>query len=77
MSRHNRPRRSRRSIISQRYDTDVCFMPHLPWVRQIIAHPVKTIYRNIDAAPWAWEEKEIRSPEDTMLRRIEEGRRRA
>ena len=77
MSRRNRPRHNCRSIISQRYDSDVCFLPGMPGVKRIIAHPVKTIYRNIDAAPWAWEERIIRNPDDGLLREIEEGRRRA
>lgn len=76
MARRNRPRRSRR-MISRRYDSDVCFLPEMAGVARITAHPLKTIFRNMDAAPWAREDKEIFNPNDPLLHAIAEGRRRA
>lgn len=71
MARHNHPKHSRRRTdISDRYDTDICFMPHRSHIRTVVAHPLKTIFRNADAAPWAYEKKEIHRFDDDCLRFI-------
>lgn len=65
MARRNYPKR-RRSI-EDRFDTDVVSLPQHPEIDRLIVVPMKTIYRNTDAAPWAEEVKVIRSFDDDMM----------
>lgn len=72
------PRRNHRKhsfeerIIDTHYDTDICFLPHRPQIKLIVAHPLKTVFRNADAASWAWERKEIYRFDDDFLALIME-----
>ena len=68
MARHAHPRR--KADLTERYDTDVCFLPRLAAYATIIVHPLKTIYTNMDAAPWAHETKEIHRFDDELLEQI-------
>lgn len=69
MPRHTHPKRIR---IEDRYDTDVCSLPHHPHIDRLIVVPLKTIFRNMDAAPWGTEVITIRRFDDEMLELIQQ-----
>lgn len=71
MARHNYPKR-KRTTLEDRFDTDVVSLPRLPHIDRLIVVPLKTIYRNIDAAPWATEVKKITKFDDRLLDMIME-----
>lgn len=66
MGRHNH-RKNRRPGIADRWDSDYIDLPEHPEISRIHAVPLKTVYRNIAAAPWAREVYEIRSWNDPMM----------
>ena len=68
------PRRThpKRSPIEDRFDTDVCSLPRHPHIDRIIVVPLKTIFRNMDAAPWGADVVTIRSYEDPLLDLIQQ-----
>lgn len=68
MPRHNRPRRPAR--LEDRYDTDVCSLPRHIHIDRVICIPLKTIYRNMDAAPWGQDVYTAREIDDPIMRRI-------
>ena len=70
MPRHNRPKR--RPKLEDRFDTDVCSLPRHRHIDRVICIPMKTIYRNTEAAPWAQDVYTARSTEDPIMRRIME-----
>lgn len=71
MPRRNHIKHPRCPSIEDRFDTDVCFLPHRPEIDRIIAVPLKTIFRNMDAAPWATEVYTARKFDDNLLRLIQ------
>lgn len=70
MPRRNRPRR--RIHLEDRFDTDVCSLPGHIHIDRVICVPLKTIYRNTEAAPWTRDVYTARSTEDPIVRRIME-----
>ena len=42
-----------KSTILDRFDRDVVFRPDLPDVKYIVDYACKTIFTNMEAAPWA------------------------
>lgn len=71
MARHNHPTRNIKGKLTDRYDMDVCWLPSKPHIKAIVVHPLKVIYRNVEAYPWAQETKEIHNANDALLRLIE------
>ena len=67
MPRRNHIKHPHRPSLEDRYDTDVCSMPQHPHIDRIIAVPLKTIFRNADAAPWATEVYTARKFDDKLL----------
>lgn len=72
MARRNYPKKRKQMTLEDRFDTDVCFLPNHPEIDRIIAVPLKTIYRNVDAAPWAEEVVTVRSFDDRLLDLIQQ-----
>lgn len=70
MPRRNRAKHPARPRMEDRFDTDVCFLPNRPHIDRIIAVPLKTIFRNADAAPWATEVYTARKFDDKLLELI-------
>lgn len=69
MPRHNRPKHSRTSL-EDRFDTDVCALPNHIHIDRVICVPLKTIFRNTEAAPWAQDVHTARDIDDPIMRRI-------
>lgn len=54
MPRRNHARGYRKnSSISNRYDTDYVSLPEYPNYNSVVAIPLKTIFYNLDASPYA------------------------
>ena len=70
MPRRNHMKHPQRQRIEDRFDTDVCFLPHRPEIDRVICVPLKTIYRNMDAGPWAEDVYTVRSIDDPIAREI-------
>lgn len=70
MPRRNRAKHPARPRPEDRFDTDVCFLPNRPDIDRIIAVPLKTIFRNADAAPWAEDVVTVRRFDDELLELI-------
>lgn len=70
MGRHNHTRRHRKPSIADRWDSDYIDLPEYPEIGRIHAAPLKTVYHNIAAGPWAQEVYEIRSWDDPMMQII-------
>ena len=70
MTRRNYPRHARRMNLEDRFDTDVCSLPQRPDVDRIIVIPLKTIFRNMDAAPWGAEVLTVYKFDDRLLELI-------
>lgn len=70
MSRHNHIRGKKRQSMADRWDSAYIDLPEFPEIGRIHAVPLKTVYRNIAAAPWAREVYEIRSWNDPMMQII-------
>ena len=71
MPRRNHAKHPARPALEDRYDTDVCFLPNRPDIDRVICVPLKTIFRNADAAPWATEVYTARKFDDNLLRLIQ------
>ena len=67
MPRRNRAKHPARPRLEDRFDTDVCFLPNRPDIDRIIVPPLKTIFRNIDACPWAEDVVTVRRFDDELL----------
>ncbi len=68
MARRNHPTHVIKGKLTDRYDTDVCWLPDKPHIKAVVVHPLKVIFRNMDAYPWAFEKKEVRSCDDPLFR---------
>ena len=71
MPRRNHTKHKRFNIIRDRYDTDVCSLPHRPEIDRIICVPLKTVFRNLDAAPWATATYTAKKFDDQLLKLIQ------
>lgn len=71
MPRRNHIKHPQRPRIEDRFDTDVCFLPHRPEIDRVICVPLKTIFRNMDAAPWATATYTARKFNDQLLKLIQ------
>ena len=69
MPRHNRPR-NRRPSLEDRFDTDVCALPRHIHIDRVICIPLKTIFRNTEAAPWGQDVYTARDIDDPIMLRI-------
>lgn len=72
MPRRNHIKRPHRPTLEDRFDTDVCSLPHHPQIDRIIVVPLKTIFRNIDAAPWGADVVTVRKFDDELLELIQQ-----
>lgn len=72
MPRRNHIKHPHRPSLEDRYDTDVCSLPRHPHIDRIIVPPLKTIFRNMDAAPRGADVVTIRSYEDPLLDLIQQ-----
>jgi hypothetical protein len=72
MPRRNHIKHPHRPSLEDRYDTDVCSLPRHPHIDRIIVPPMKTIYRNIDACPWAEDVVTVRRFDDELLELIQQ-----
>lgn len=70
MPRRNKHKHPARPRIEDRFDTDVCSIPHRPEIDRLIVIPLKTIFRNMDAAPWATDVRTIKKFDDELLELI-------
>lgn len=69
MPRHNNSRHSRpANIISERFDTDYVELPEHPEILYLIVKPLKTVFRNICAAPEANKRRVIRKFDDRLYK---------
>ena len=69
MPRHNRPR-NHRSSLEDRFDTDVCALPRHIHIDRVICIPLKTIFRNTEAAPWGQDVYTARDIDGPIMLRI-------
>lgn len=51
--RKNHPKNARPTC--DRYEVGFVDLPQAPHVRQLVSRTMKTVYRNLSAAPWATE----------------------
>ena len=63
--RKNHPKKS--MSIFDRYDTDFVDLPHSPHVKQLVSRTMKTVYRNLSAAPWATESPVVEQFDENFL----------
>ena len=63
--RRNHPRQPR--SIFDRYDTDFVDLPQAPHVKQLVSRTMKTVYRNLSAAPWATESPVVETFDEKFL----------
>ena len=57
---------------SDRFDVDYVFLPDAPEIAAVVVPSMKTVYRNLNCAPWADAVHEARDEKDkylTMIRR--------
>ena len=50
---HTRSYKQRKRTILDKLDRDVVFRPDLPEIKYIVNYARKTIFTNMEAAPWA------------------------
>lgn len=70
MPRRNHTKHPRRPSLEDRYDTDVCSLPQHPHIDRVIVVPLKTIFRNMDACPWAEDVVTVKKFDDRLLELI-------
>lgn len=66
MGRHNH-RKNRKPGIADRWDSDYIDLPEHPEISRIHTVPLKTVFHNIAAAPWAMEIYTAQSWSDPMM----------
>lgn len=70
MGRHNHIQGKKRQSMADRFDSDYIDLPEHPEITRIYAVPMKTVYHNIAAAPWADSIYTAQSWEDPMIKII-------
>lgn len=70
MRRNHAKHPRRRSTIQDRFDIDYTNLPEYPNIDRVIVLPLKTIYKNLDAAPWADEPVVVRSLESPLMQLV-------
>ena len=71
MGRKNRnPHPAHRDERNDRYDVDYIFLPEAPELAAVVVPMMKTIYRNLNCAPWADEVHEVKNEKDKYLAMI-------
>lgn len=70
MGRRNYPKRRCRTRPEERFDRDYVSLPEYPQYTTITIIPMKTIYINMDAAPWANDFYVARSCSDPVARKV-------
>lgn len=67
MSRHNHIQGKKRQSMADRFDSDYIDLPERPDITRIYAVPLKTVYHNIAAAPWAHETYTVQNWSDPLM----------
>ena len=62
--RKNHPRSTRPA---EHYETAVIDLPHSPHIRQLVSRNMKTVYRNLSAAPWASQSRVVETFDENFL----------
>ena len=70
MPRRNKSKHSQHLRAEGRFDTDICYLPCCTHVERVSCYPLKTIYRNMDAVPWAEDVYAVRSMDDPVAKQI-------
>lgn len=63
--RKNHPKKT--VSIYDRFDTDFVDLPNSPHIKQLVSKSMKTIYRNLSAAPWATESPIVETFDENFL----------
>lgn len=70
MARRNYPKRGRRTRLEDKFDRDYAHLPEYPQYTTITIIPMKTIFINMDAAPWANDFHVARSENDPVAKKL-------
>ncbi len=70
MRRNHAKHPRRKNTLQDRFDLDYVNLPEYPDIERVIVLPLKTIFRNLDAAPWAQETVVVRSLDSHLMQMV-------